>query len=51
MRTLKPTANPTPDEFKGLHKFMMWVVGFFFIYLVLEACFLLPYCFLRYGMH
>lgn len=44
-------ASESPDEYKGLHRILMYVAGFFFIYLIVEATFLIPFLFTRYGMH
>lgn len=46
-----PSASESPDEFKGLHRALMFVAVFFFIYLIVEATVLIPFLFMRYGMH
>lgn len=45
------TANETPEEFQGLHKIMLAVATFFFIYLVVEGMFIVPFFLIRYGLH
>lgn len=39
----------TPAQFKGLHKFLMAVATFFFVWLVVEGFFLIPWLLIRYG--
>lgn len=51
MAKQNPTPSESPDEYKGLHRALMFVAGFFFIYLIIEATFLIPFLFTRYGMH
>ena len=41
----------TPDEYRGLHRILLFVAGFFFVYLILESVFLIPTLFVRYGFH
>lgn len=43
--------SETPDEYKGLHRILLGVGAFFFIYLILEAVILIPTLFIRYGFH
>ena len=45
------TANESPDEFKGLHRVLLFVAAFFFFYLIVEPVILIPGLFMRYGMH
>ena len=45
------TASETPEEYKGLHKVLIAVAAFLFAYLVVEGAFIVPFLFIRYGMH
>lgn len=46
-----PTTSETPDEYKGLHRALLYVAGFFFLYLIVESVVLIPALFMRYGVH
>lgn len=43
--------SESPEEYKGLHRALLFVAGFFFIYLILESVILIPTLFVRYGFH
>ena len=43
--------SESPDEFKGLHRALLFVAAFFFFYLIVESTVLIPYLFIRYGFH
>ena len=43
--------SESPEEYKGLHRALLYVATFFFIYLILESVFLIPTLFIRYGFH
>lgn len=47
----QPTPSETPDEYKGLHRALLYVAGFFFLYLIVESAVLIPALFMRYGFH
>lgn len=46
-----PKRSETPPEFRGMHRGLIVVAIFFFLYLIVEAAFLIPLLFTRYGMH
>lgn len=43
--------SETPEELKGLHRGLLLVSAFFFLYLIVESVVLIPYLFVRYGFH
>ena len=47
----KQTISETPEEFGAMHKTLMGIASFFFVYLIIEAILLIPALFLRYGVH
>ena len=46
----KPTSE-VPDELRTLHRVLLAVGLFFFVYLVVEGAILVPLLFARYGLH
>ena len=43
--------SESPNEYKGLHRALLYMAGFFFAYLIVEATVMIPYLFVRYGFH
>lgn len=46
----KPTSE-VPAELRTLHRVLLAVGLFFFVYLVVEGAILVPLLFARYGLH
>ena len=44
-------ASETPEEYRGLHKFLLVIATFLFAYLVIEGAFIAPFLYFRYGLH
>lgn len=38
-------------EHRGLHRVLLGVAAFFYIYLVIEGAILVPFMLVRYGLH
>lgn len=45
------SASETPDEYRGLHRVLLGLATFFFVYLIVEGMILVPLLFTRYGLH
>jgi hypothetical protein len=41
--------SESPEEYRGMHRVLMAISAFFFVYLVVEGVFLVPWLLIRYG--